>query len=175
MNLDWCTGEREVTGLASCASLLRAEVHLRADGYAPLEAALHRVLLVDPLVARALALLSAVRGRAEPAEVMQHAHAEHAVLGAVRVLGAPAAGVVLEVEHDVARRRAAAAEARLREVRARVGDGGDERLERGREPRRVERVEAAGRDVHAAVEQVVWWAGGQAGAYLSARAGHARA
>jgi hypothetical protein len=54
--------------------------------------------------------------------------AEHAVLGAVRVLGAPAARVVLEVEHDVARGGRCARRLRLLEVRTRIGDGGDESL-----------------------------------------------
>lgn len=59
---------------------------------------------------------------------MKQADAEHAVLGAVCVLGTPAACVVLEIEHDVARRGRGAGRLRLLEVGARIGDGGDECL-----------------------------------------------
>jgi hypothetical protein len=128
----------------SCALLLRAEIDLSASGDPALEAAFHRVLLIDPLHLhprptcaadtgrrRAVKFVDGAprgRGRGELAKVVEQSDAEHAVFGAVGILGAPATCVVLEIEHDVAWGGRGARGLGLFEVRTRIGDGGDESL-----------------------------------------------
>ena len=116
----------------SCAPLLCAKVDLCTGRDPALEASLHRVLLVYPLqlhpAARRcgggpLGLVDVSGRRGEFAKVVEHPYAEHAVLGAVCVLRAPATCVMLEIEHDVARGRRDASRLRLLEVGTRIRDG----------------------------------------------------
>lgn len=77
-------------------SFFRTEVELGARGQTAFQAALHRVLLVDPFRRlQSNTLFGIVDRRAQLAEIVQVPDAPHSVLGAPCVLRTSLAGIVL--------------------------------------------------------------------------------
>ena len=93
-----------------------------------------------------------IRVWANEPEVVQKAVAPHAVPRVPGVLGADLAGAVLEAKHDIG---AGCLRCFFEESGVRGSKIAAATLPRGRDTGGVERVETAGGDVYAAVEQVV--------------------